>query len=102
MAENGGRIELESNVVALRHSNDRVTEVIACRKGREQSFQATDVITSMSLSELIRKLDPPAPRPVRLAADGLTYRDFLSVILIVNRPTCFPTTGSTSTRLRCT
>jgi protoporphyrinogen oxidase len=86
----GGCIELESDVVVLRHGNGRVTEVIAQRNGREQSFQATDVITSMSLSELIRKLDPPVPLHVLLAANGLTYRDFLSVILIVNQPNLFP------------
>jgi protoporphyrinogen oxidase len=88
--EHGGCIELERDVVVLRHGNGRVTEVIAQRNGREQSFQAMDVISSMSLSELIRKLDPPAPRRVLLAADGLRYRDFLSVILIVNQPNLFP------------
>jgi protoporphyrinogen oxidase len=88
--EHGGCIELESNVVALRHRNGRVIEVIARRNGREQSFQTVEVITSMPLPELIRKLDPPAPRHVLMAADGLTYRDFLSVILIVNRPSLFP------------
>jgi protoporphyrinogen oxidase len=88
--EHGGCIELKSDVVALRHRNGRITEVITRRNGREESFQAMDVITSMSLSELIRKFDPPAPRHVLLAADRLTYRDFLSIILIVNQPNLFP------------
>jgi protoporphyrinogen oxidase len=88
--EHGGCVELESDVVAVRYSNGRVTEVIARRNGREQSFQAGHVITSMPLPELIRKLDPPAPRHLLLKADGLKYRDFLSVVLIVNQPSLFP------------
>jgi protoporphyrinogen oxidase len=90
LEEHGGCVELQSSVVALRHNNGRIIEVIARRKGREQSFQGTDVITSMPRSELIPILDPPVPQPVLRAADGLTYRDFLSVILIVNKPNLFP------------
>jgi hypothetical protein len=36
------------------------------------------------------RLDPTAPRQMLRAAERLTYRDFLSVILIVNKPNVFP------------
>ena len=88
--EHGGCVELASDVRALLHSNGRVSEVIARNNGREKSFWPTDVVSSMPLSELIRKLDPPAPPHVLAAADGLAYRDFLTVMLIVNQPDLFP------------
>jgi protoporphyrinogen oxidase len=56
----------------------------------ERAFPGADFISTLPISELIRKLDPPAPPEVVAAADGLTYRDFLSVILIVDRPDLFP------------
>ncbi len=86
----GGCVELESDVIALRHTDGRITDVVARRNGHEQWFRATDVITSMPLAELIHKLDPPAPPEALAAANGLTYRDFLTVMLIVNQPSLFP------------
>ena len=43
----------------------------------------------MPLSELVLKMDPPAPEAVRFAAEQLRYRDFLTVCLIVDVPHVF-------------
>ena len=50
------------------------------------------MISTMPISELIAKLDPPAPADVRAAAAQLTYRDFLTVGLIINQAQVFPDT----------
>jgi protoporphyrinogen oxidase len=47
-------------------------------------------ISSMPLRELISKLSPAAPPAVQTAANGLKYRDFLTVALILNRADVFP------------
>jgi protoporphyrinogen oxidase len=44
----------------------------------------------MPITEFIQRLDPPAPAAIRQAASGLSYRDFLTVCLIVNKPNVFP------------
>jgi protoporphyrinogen oxidase len=88
--EHAGQVEMELEAVAIRHLNGRVTEVVARRNGQERIYPATDVISTMPLAELIRKLDPPAPPAVLAAAAGLTYRDFLTVILLVRQPDLFP------------
>jgi hypothetical protein len=44
----------------------------------------------MPVTELVLRLIPPAPAPVLEAARRLSYRDFLTVCLIVNRPDPFP------------
>jgi protoporphyrinogen oxidase len=47
-------------------------------------------ISSMSLTELIARLDPPPPADVVRAARKLTYRAFILVGLIVDRADLFP------------
>ena len=48
------------------------------------------VISSMPISALLRAMDPPPPAEVLAAADGLTYRDFLTVALVVPEEDGFP------------
>jgi len=86
----GGQVEMEAEIIRLRHANQRVTEVVVRQNGGERMVAGTDFISSMPISELIQKLDPPAPPEVLAAAAGLTYRDFISVVLIVDQPDLFP------------
>src|SRR5919206_471962 len=44
----------------------------------------------MPLREMIHALDPLPPDHVVQAADRLRYRDYLTVVLVVNRPAVFP------------
>ncbi len=44
----------------------------------------------MPLPHLLRAMDPPVPAEVRAAADGLTFRDFLTVALVVPAEAGFP------------
>ena len=44
----------------------------------------------MPVSELVQRMDPPAPPAVVAAARRLRYRDLIGVGLIVNRPHLFP------------
>ncbi|MBX9700358.1 MAG: NAD(P)/FAD-dependent oxidoreductase, partial [Acetobacteraceae bacterium] len=51
--------------------------------GRRAEHRCTDVISSMPMRELARALAPaPSPAAVR-AAEGLRYRDFLTVALVL-------------------
>jgi len=58
--------------------------------GAEEHHDADHVISSMPLSSLIRAMDPPAPVEVLTAANGLAYRDFLTVALVVPEAASFP------------
>jgi protoporphyrinogen oxidase len=87
--ERGQRVEFGVDVVAIRHRDGRATEVLARGPEGDVVWPATEIISSMPLQELVRKLDPPAPAPVRAAADRLAYRDFLTVVLIVDRAALF-------------
>ena len=61
------------------------------RGGRETAQMPVDeVINSMALRDLVLCLDPPPPPEVLAAARQLKYRDFLIVVLILDRAAPFP------------
>jgi protoporphyrinogen oxidase len=51
---------------------------------------ATHVISSMPLPLLLKAMRPPIPYEVREAADGIHFRDHLSVALVVPEDAAFP------------
>lgn len=85
-----GRVQLNTDVVRVRHQQNHVTHVTLREGEREQELPCRQFISSMPLSELIFKLDPPPPPEVIAAARGLSYRDFILVGLIVNQEGAFP------------
>ncbi len=86
----GGQIWLRCEALALRHDGQRVTAVLVNREGRELHIKTDHVISSMPLRELVADFDPLPPHAVREAAQGLHYRDFILVGLILNCPNPFP------------
>lgn len=87
----GGEVLLEHAVQAIELAPGRGAVGVRCwTPGGERHFQADHVISSMPLRSLITALEPAAPRSVREAGNGLKYRDFLTVALIVDREDLFP------------
>jgi protoporphyrinogen oxidase len=82
---------LETAVTSLHHDAGRIRSVaIRDARGREERLEAEHVISSMPLGELVQSLDPAPPAEVLSAAKRLRYRDFISVVLVVNRAEVFP------------
>ena len=86
----GGTVELESEVVGVQRDGDCITSVVVARDGARRTIAGTHFISSMPVTALVARLDPPAPPEVREAAASLHYRDFLTVCLIVDGPDLFP------------
>jgi hypothetical protein len=87
----GGSVRLNSEVVAIRNGGGKYihgVEVVC--NGQKEVVQGTDFISSMPVTEFIKKLDPSPPPEVLQAAEKLRYRDFLTVCLIVNQSDLFP------------
>jgi protoporphyrinogen oxidase len=82
----GVQVVLGAAVERLRWKKGQVISVDAA--GR--NYEATHVISSIPIRELIQKLDPIAPEGLLLAAEEFKYRDFLTVALIVRAPNLFP------------
>jgi UDP-galactopyranose mutase len=58
--------------------------------GATSTYPAGHVISSTPLPSLVRSLEPPPPDAVLAAANGLRFRDFLTVALVVPASASFP------------
>jgi protoporphyrinogen oxidase len=87
VSDQGGRTLMGREVVTVRHASGRVQAAVTAAGER---FQADEFISTLAIRDLVLALDPPAPGAVRDAATSLGYRDFLTVALVVDRPSLFP------------
>jgi protoporphyrinogen oxidase len=85
-----GEVLLEHRVSAIRLDDGRAAVVHAETPEGERRFKADHVISTLPLRNLVRSLEPPPERRVLEAADGLRYRDFLVVALVLDREDIFP------------
>jgi protoporphyrinogen oxidase len=83
---NGGEVRLNAPVTRMRVEGGRVLEVVA---GGE-TLTPSHVISSLPLRTTVGITEPEAPGAVRDAARGLRYRDFLTVLLVLNEKNIFP------------
>jgi protoporphyrinogen oxidase len=83
----GGRVLLGQEVVTVRRVQGLVRSV---QTARGEEFEGSDFVSTLPIRDLVAGLDPPAPPEVQRAASSLSYRDFLTVALIVDRPRPFP------------
>ena len=80
-----GKVLLNSPVTRIHRTGNCIDYVVVSKNGSgEQIIPGTDFISSMPVSEFVKKLDP-VPADVLEAANKLSYRDFLTVCLIVNK-----------------
>ena len=86
----GGEVRLGAEVIEIRRTGRRVDGVVVTGPRGEEPVRGDQFLSSMPVTELVLRLSPPAPDAVREAARRLTYRDFLTVCLIVDRPDPFP------------
>jgi protoporphyrinogen oxidase len=85
----GGELRRGERVVGLRCAGGRVVEVRTATPQGEHRYVAGHVISTMPIRELVDAIDPPAPAAVLEAARALRYRDFLTVVLVVDAPDLF-------------
>lgn len=82
----GGTILLQTWVVGLHRQSERITAVeIEDRDGQRRIIEADHVISTMPVKDLIAAMNPSAPDEVQRVAQGLLYRDFITVGLLVRR-----------------
>jgi protoporphyrinogen oxidase len=87
----GGELQMGWRVTRLVHEHGRVVRVEAVdAAGRRESFAADAFILSMPLRETVLAFDPPLPPAAQDAARALSYRDFLTVALVVEGENPFP------------
>jgi protoporphyrinogen oxidase len=94
IAAAGGEVRMQARVKRVLREGARVTgieveEADAAGRATRRIVTAEQYISSMGLRDLILSFDPPPPPEVVEAARQLKYRDFLIVVLILDRPAPF-------------
>jgi protoporphyrinogen oxidase len=96
VAQKGGEVRLGWRVTSLNVEGDRIASVQATDPyGASHTFPADYVFSTMPVRELIHALRTPVPDDVLAVADGLLYRDFITVGLLVDRLSVTESDGST-------
>src|ERR687889_2651477 len=85
--ELGGEVRLDTPATRLEIASDG--EVIAVHTP-EEVIEPKAVISSLPLRATVGIADPQAPAEVQEAAQGLRYRDFLTVALVLDGEDVFP------------
>ena len=93
--EMGGRIHMNARVVGVNRdeSGSRVLSVVVEKRSAEggvvrETFPCDYFLSTMPVKELIAAMDndrTPVPTEVRRVSDGLVYRDFITVGLLLDK-----------------
>ena len=87
---NGGRVLMQHHVQRVELTDGRATAVIAEGPAGRVRIDAEHVVSSTDVRSLVRALGDSAPASAQQAAEGLRYRDFLVVALILKGDRLFP------------
>ncbi|MBE9178314.1 NAD(P)/FAD-dependent oxidoreductase [Oculatella sp. LEGE 06141] len=86
----GASVQLNTSVISVHREGMRIKQITAAQGDRTIEIEADHFISTMPITALMHRLDPPPPAAVIEAAHGLKYRDFLIVSLIIDRAKLFP------------
>jgi protoporphyrinogen oxidase len=82
----GGEIRMQCSVQKIHLDQGRVTAVTILNAvtGREETLSGDYFFSTMPIQDLIRGLDATVPANVREVSEGLIYRDFITVGLLLD------------------
>lgn len=83
----GGEIKFNMKIVGIKHSEGKITSILVqnVQTGDVEEYQADYYISSMPVKDLIESMGDNVPRDVSSVAEGLQYRDFITVGLLLNK-----------------
>jgi protoporphyrinogen oxidase len=82
----GGEVKCGWKVDRVCCDGERVTAIEAVnQRGERQRFEGDYFFSTMAMKDLVRAMDGAVPENVREVSEGLQYRDFITVGLLVDR-----------------
>ena len=81
----GGEIITNCEVAEVQCCDDTVVSLKAIKDGRTQEFAGDYFFSTMAIKDLVRAMDAPIPENVKEVSEGLLYRDFITVGLLVKK-----------------
>ncbi|MFC6998566.1 NAD(P)/FAD-dependent oxidoreductase [Rufibacter roseus] len=94
--EQGGEVHLNQKVVGLELEENRIVSATILQTTTGETYQVSPdyIISTMPIRSLIRALGNAVPAEVKTISEGLPYRNFISVGLLLNKLTITPEAGS--------
>ncbi len=93
--EKGGEIRMGERVTGLEVEGNRITSVTTTTSsGEKHTYTGDYIFSTMPLRELIASMRTEVPEHPKRIAEGLQYRDFMTVGLLVKRLALASTTHS--------
>jgi len=86
----GGRVLMEHLATHIEVADGLANAIVCDSPEGSVRIEADHIISTTDVRALVRALGSNAPEHVRTAAEGLRYRDFLVVALILDREQLFP------------
>jgi protoporphyrinogen oxidase len=86
----GGKVELRTKSLEINLSGEDKVKVKVETNGQIEEIKGDALISTAPLSELILSLRPVPPDEVVTSARNLSYRDFITIGVILNKDNIFP------------
>jgi protoporphyrinogen oxidase len=86
----GGEVRMNTGVVQIKRQGMQIQSIVTRQDGEIQELPVEQLISSMPVTALVQRMDPPPPAAVLEAAKALSYRAFIIVPLIIDRADLFP------------
>ena len=92
MAESlgAGAVKVNAAVVRLEHEGGLIRRVVYETGNGEEAMEPSEVINTIAVTDLVKRLSPAAPAEVAAAAEGLRYRDMVIVFVTLDREMVTP------------
>jgi len=88
--EKGNPVLLNTKVTKITRNDLHIQSITLENESGSWEITGDNFVSTLAITALVLKMDPPAPPAVIEAAKSLSYRDFLIVSLIVKQPDLFP------------
>jgi len=82
----GNKVQLNTGVERVHREGNRVTAVTVSTPEGQQRIEASNFISSIPLTMLAKIVEPAAPADVLAAADKLTFRNIITVNVMLKKP----------------
>lgn len=87
ICEQGGEVRMGVDVVGVTHEDGRVVSVDARdRSGKKETITTDYIFSTTDIRTLALMFDPAPPESILKIAEGLEYRDFITVGLLLDHP----------------
>ena len=90
LSREGGEIRAGQEVTEIRHDQGRITGVLSRNGDGGQPTACSHCLSSMPISDLVKRLSPRPPDAVMQAARALRYRSLITVNLLFKTRTTLP------------